>query len=214
MEVSLKTKNRTVTGPSNPTSRCVCVSEETKSTSGKRYTQLSVLSSVAYSRQDREAECPPADERAELWGRHTRTHAHAHAHAHVHTHARARTHTCTHARTRTHTCTHTHVHARTRTYTHARAHAHVHTHARTRMHAHVHACTRTCTHAHTRTRAHTRTYTHARAHAHMHTHMRTHTHARDYYSATEKEWNVALAAVWVDLEGVRLNTLSQTEKGG
>ena len=133
MEVSLKTKNRTVTGPSNPTSRCVCVSEKTKSTSGKRYTQLSVLSSVAYSRQDREAECPPADERAELWGRHTRTRAHAHAHVHTHVH--------THARTRTHTSTHTHVHARTRTRTHAHTRTRVHARTRTRTHAHTHAHT-------------------------------------------------------------------------
>ena len=46
----------------------------------------------------------------------------------------------------------------------------------------------------------------------MHTHTHTHTHTMEYYSAIEKNEILPLAATQMNLEGVMLNEISQTEK--
>ena len=44
----------------------------------------------------------------------------------------------------------------------------------------------------------------------IHTH--THTHTEECYSAIKKKENWPFAATWVDLEGIVLNEISQTEQ--
>ena len=43
-------------------------------------------------------------------------------------------------------------------------------------------------------------------------HTQTHTHTMEYYSATIKNKILALATMWMDLEGIVLRERSQTEK--
>ena len=45
-----------------------------------------------------------------------------------------------------------------------------------------------------------------------HTHTHTHTHTQEYYSALKKNGILPLAATWMDLEGIMLNEISQTDK--
>ena len=110
MEVSLKMKNRTVTGPGDSTSRCVCIYlKKTDSTNGKRHTQLSVLSSVIHSCQIQKQSVHQQMKGWRRYGGHARAHTHTctrtHTHTRAHTHMQTRVHTCTcmHAHTRTHT---------------------------------------------------------------------------------------------------------------
>jgi len=44
----------------------------------------------------------------------------------------------------------------------------------------------------------------------IHTHTHTHTHTMEYYSAIKKRENLPFAAIWVDLEDIVLNEISQT----
>ena len=39
-----------------------------------------------------------------------------------------------------------------------------------------------------------------------------HVYTVEYYSATKKEWNLTLATPWMDLEGIMLSEINQTEK--
>ena len=45
-----------------------------------------------------------------------------------------------------------------------------------------------------------------------HTHTDTHTHTMEYYSALKKNEILPFAATWMDLEGIMLGEISQTEK--
>ena len=47
---------------------------------------------------------------------------------------------------------------------------------------------------------------------HTHTHTHTHTFTVEYYSATKKNEILPFEATWMDLEGIMLSELSQTEK--
>ena len=50
-------------------------------------------------------------------------------------------------------------------------------------------------------------------HTHTHTHTYTHTHTQmEYYSAIKKNEILPFAITWMDLEGVMLSEISQTEK--
>ena len=51
-------------------------------------------------------------------------------------------------------------------------------------------------------------YTHTHTHAHTH----THTHTLEYYSTIKKNEILPFAATWMDLEGIMLSEISQTEK--
>ena len=44
------------------------------------------------------------------------------------------------------------------------------------------------------------------------THKHTHTHTMEYYSAIKKNKILPFAATWLDLEGILLSEISQTEK--
>ena len=48
-------------------------------------------------------------------------------------------------------------------------------------------------------------------HTHTHTQTHTHTHRMEYYSAT-KRMKLSFTATWIDLEGIMLSEISQTEK--
>ena len=45
-----------------------------------------------------------------------------------------------------------------------------------------------------------------------HTHTHTHTHTQEYHSDTTKNEIMPFGATWVDLEGIMLSEISQTEK--
>ena len=45
-----------------------------------------------------------------------------------------------------------------------------------------------------------------------HTHTHTHTHTMEYYSAIKKNENFPFATTWMDLEGIMLSEIRQTEK--
>ena len=45
-----------------------------------------------------------------------------------------------------------------------------------------------------------------------HTHTHTHTHTMDYYSAIKKNEILPLATMWMELEGIMLSEISQSEK--
>ena len=45
-----------------------------------------------------------------------------------------------------------------------------------------------------------------------HTHTHTHTHTMECYSAIKKNEVLPFAATWVDLEGIMLGEIRQTEK--
>ena len=47
---------------------------------------------------------------------------------------------------------------------------------------------------------------------HTHTHTHTHIHKMEYYSAIKKNEILPFAATWMDLEGIILSEISQTEK--
>ena len=50
-------------------------------------------------------------------------------------------------------------------------------------------------------------------HTHTHTHTHIHTHTMEYYSAIKKKTKVLpFAATWMDLKGITLSEISQTEK--
>ena len=46
----------------------------------------------------------------------------------------------------------------------------------------------------------------------IYTHTHTHTHTMEYYSATKKNEILPFAATWMDLEGIMLSEINQTEK--
>ena len=46
----------------------------------------------------------------------------------------------------------------------------------------------------------------------IHTHTHTHTHTQEYHSAIKKNEIMPFGATWVDLEGIMLSEISQTEK--
>ena len=46
----------------------------------------------------------------------------------------------------------------------------------------------------------------------IYTHIYIYTHTRKYYSAIKKNEILPFAATWVDLEGIMLSEISQTEK--
>ena len=46
----------------------------------------------------------------------------------------------------------------------------------------------------------------------IHVYIHTHTHTMEYYSAIKKNKILPFAATWVDLEGIMLSEISQTEK--
>ena len=50
------------------------------------------------------------------------------------------------------------------------------------------------------------------AYMYTHTHTNTHTHTMEYYSAIIKNEILPFAARWMDLEGIMLSEISQTEK--
>ena len=45
-----------------------------------------------------------------------------------------------------------------------------------------------------------------------HTHTHTHTHTMEYYSAIKKNKILPFVTTWMDLEGIMLSEISQTEK--
>ena len=47
---------------------------------------------------------------------------------------------------------------------------------------------------------------------HTHTHTHTHTHAIEHYSVIKKSEILPYATTWMNLEGIMLNEISQTEK--
>ena len=49
-------------------------------------------------------------------------------------------------------------------------------------------------------------------HVHTCTHTHTHTHKMEYYSAIKKNGILPFATTWMDLEGIMLSEISQTEK--
>ena len=53
-------------------------------------------------------------------------------------------------------------------------------------------------------------YTHT--HTHIHTHTHTCTHTMEYYSAIKENGIFPFATMWIDLEGIMLSEISQTEK--
>ena len=53
-------------------------------------------------------------------------------------------------------------------------------------------------------------YTHT--HTHKHTYRHIHTHTMEYYSAINKNEILPFAATWIDMEGIILSEISQTEK--
>ena len=46
----------------------------------------------------------------------------------------------------------------------------------------------------------------------MHTHTHTQTDKMEYYSDMEKNEILSFVAAWMDLEGIRLSKISQTER--
>ena len=46
----------------------------------------------------------------------------------------------------------------------------------------------------------------------IHTHTHTHTHTVDYYAAITKKEILLFVTIWMDLEGIMLSEISQTEK--
>ena len=53
-------------------------------------------------------------------------------------------------------------------------------------------------------------YDFLKMYTHRHTH--THTHTMKYYSATKKNEVLPFVQTWMDLEGIMLSEISQTEK--
>ena len=47
---------------------------------------------------------------------------------------------------------------------------------------------------------------------HTQTHTHIHTHTMEYYSAIKRNEILPFAATWMDLEGIMLSDISQTEK--
>ena len=45
-----------------------------------------------------------------------------------------------------------------------------------------------------------------------HTHTHTHTHTMEYYSAIKQNEILPFTAMWMDLEGILLSEISETEK--
>ena len=45
-----------------------------------------------------------------------------------------------------------------------------------------------------------------------HTHTHTHTHTLEYYSAIKKNEILPFATTWMELEGIMLSEISQSEK--
>ena len=46
----------------------------------------------------------------------------------------------------------------------------------------------------------------------MYTHTHTHTHTMEYYSAMKRNEILPFATAWMDLEGITLSEISQSEK--
>ena len=53
-------------------------------------------------------------------------------------------------------------------------------------------------------------YTYIYTHTHTHTH--THTYTMEYYSAIKKNEILPFATMWMELEGIMLSEISQSEK--
>ena len=49
-------------------------------------------------------------------------------------------------------------------------------------------------------------------HTHTETHIHTHTHKMKYYSDIDMNESLPFATTWMDLEGIMLTEISQTEK--
>ena len=49
-------------------------------------------------------------------------------------------------------------------------------------------------------------------HVHTHINTNTHTHTEEYYSAMERNEFLPCATIWIDLKGIILSAISQTEK--
>ena len=51
-------------------------------------------------------------------------------------------------------------------------------------------------------------------HTHMYEHIYVYTHrcTKQYYSATKKKETLPFVTMWVDIEGIMLSEISQTEK--
>ena len=47
----------------------------------------------------------------------------------------------------------------------------------------------------------------------IHTHTHTHTHTMEYYSAIRKDKYLPFISTWMELEGIMLSEISQSEKG-
>ena len=50
-------------------------------------------------------------------------------------------------------------------------------------------------------------------HTHIYIYLHTHTHTMQYYSAIKKDKLVLFTTTWMELEGVMLSEINQTEKG-
>ena len=55
-------------------------------------------------------------------------------------------------------------------------------------------------------------HTHTHTHTYTHTYVYTHTHTEQYYSATKKKEILLFVTMCVDIEGIMLSEISQTEK--
>ena len=53
---------------------------------------------------------------------------------------------------------------------------------------------------------------HTHAHTRTHTHTHTHTHTLEYHSAIGEKEIMPLATTWMELQGIVLSEISQTEK--
>ena len=49
-------------------------------------------------------------------------------------------------------------------------------------------------------------------HTYMHTYIHTHIHTMEYYSAIKKNEILSFATTWMELEGIMLSEISQSEK--
>ena len=55
-------------------------------------------------------------------------------------------------------------------------------------------------------------YIYIHTYIYIYTHTHTHTHTMEYYSSIKKNEVLSFAAMWMDLENIMLDEISQTEK--